>query len=73
MCAAECDIAWLRGPLPRLADGTSRALCSATEMARLGTALFSLIYWPLAFAVMLVGAVITLVLLRRAFEGGSIA
>jgi 1-acyl-sn-glycerol-3-phosphate acyltransferase len=36
-------------------------------MARLGTALFSLIYWPLAFAVMLVGAVVTLVLLLLRF------
>lgn len=36
-------------------------------LARLGTALFSLLYWPLAFAVMLVGAVITLVLLLLRF------
>ncbi len=36
-------------------------------LARLGTAFFSLIYWPLAFAVMLVGAVVTLVLLLLRF------
>jgi 1-acyl-sn-glycerol-3-phosphate acyltransferase len=36
-------------------------------MARLGTALFTLIYWPLAFAVMLVGAIGTLVLLLLGF------
>ncbi len=36
-------------------------------LARLGTALFSLIYWPLAFAVMLVGALVTLVLLLLRF------
>jgi 1-acyl-sn-glycerol-3-phosphate acyltransferase len=44
-----------------------RRLCSATVLGRLGTALFSLIYWPLAFAVMLVGAVVTLVLLVLGF------
>jgi len=37
-------------------------LCSAA-VARLGSALFSLIYWPLSFAVMFVGAIVTLVLL----------
>lgn len=31
-------------------------------LARLGSALFSLVYWPLAFALMLVGAILTLVL-----------
>ena len=36
-------------------------------LARLGTTLFSLIYWPLAFAVMLVGAVVTLLLLLVRF------
>lgn len=36
-------------------------------LARLGTALFSAIYWPLAFAVMLVGALATLVLLLLRF------
>lgn len=38
-------------------------LCSATVMARLGTALFTLFYWPVSFAVMLVGALVTLALL----------
>lgn len=38
-------------------------LCSATVLARLGTALFTLVYWPVSFALMLVGAVATLVLL----------
>jgi 1-acyl-sn-glycerol-3-phosphate acyltransferase len=32
-------------------------------LARLGTAFFSALYWPLAFAVMFVGAIVTLVLL----------
>ncbi|MCX4240693.1 lysophospholipid acyltransferase family protein [Paraliomyxa miuraensis] len=32
-------------------------------LARLGTTLFSLVYWPLAFALMLVGALLTLALL----------
>jgi 1-acyl-sn-glycerol-3-phosphate acyltransferase len=36
-------------------------------LARLGTTLFSLIYWPLAFAVMLVGALVTLLLLLLRF------
>jgi len=36
-------------------------------MARLGTALFTLLYWPISFALMLVGAVGTLVLLLLRF------
>jgi 1-acyl-sn-glycerol-3-phosphate acyltransferase len=36
-------------------------------MARLGTALFTLLYWPISFALMLVGAVVTLVLLLVRF------
>lgn len=43
------------------------AVCSATVLARLGTALFTLIYWPLSFAVMLVGALATLLLLLLRF------
>jgi 1-acyl-sn-glycerol-3-phosphate acyltransferase len=36
-------------------------------MARLGTALFTLLYWPISFALMFVGAVGTLVLLLLGF------
>lgn len=38
-------------------------LCSAPVLARLGTLLFTLVYWPVSFALMLVGAVGTFALL----------
>jgi 1-acyl-sn-glycerol-3-phosphate acyltransferase len=66
VCAAECDLARTKsrtgGPKGG-AQSTGPLLCSAAVLARLGTALFSLLYWPLSFAVMLVGALATLALL----------
>lgn len=42
-------------------------LCSTPVLRRLGILAFSLIYWPATFAVMLVGAVLSLVLLLIGF------
>lgn len=49
------------------------AVCSGAVLARLGIAIFSLIYWPLSFAVMLVGALLTLALLLLRFPYQRVA